>query len=150
MCAIWNQVYFIEHLYTIITVTIIKKKQMLLQVYYSHLQMCRFTPKVVVNQFDLLEMMTCPITNPITSPLAYPITTTFQPNPSPYNDSWLSWKVGVSKFSHFLDNGKPHNPEFPLNEEFWNVPNCLFWGIGSVSWFWDKFKYAGNVRLVSC
>ena len=58
-----------------------------LQVYYSHLQMCRFTPKFLVNQFDLLEMMTYPITNPITSPLAYPITTSFQPNPSPYNDS---------------------------------------------------------------
>ena len=117
---------------------------MLLLVYYNHL--CRFTPKVLVNQFDLLEMMTCPITNPITNP----ITTTFQLNPSLCDDSWLSSKVGVSIFSHFLNNEKPHNPKFPSNEEFWNVPNCLSWGIGPVSWFWDKFKYARNVRLVSC
>ena len=56
---------------------------MLLLVYYNHLHMCRFTPKVLVNQFDLLEMMTCPITNPITNL----ITTTFQLNPSPYDNS---------------------------------------------------------------
>ena len=124
---------FFEHLYTTITITIIiinklkkkKKKQVLLLVYYIHLHLCRFTPKVLVNQSGLLEMITCPRTNPITSPLAYPTTTTFQLNPSPNDDSCLGSKVSISIFPHFLDIGKPHNPEFPSNEEFSNVANCL-------------------------
>ena len=89
---------------------------MLLLVYYNHL--CRFTPKVLVNQFDLLEMMTCPITNPTSSPLPYAIITTFQLNASPKDDSWLGQKVGASIILHFLDKGNPHNLKFSLNEEF--------------------------------
>jgi hypothetical protein len=63
-------------------------------------------------------MTTCPIRSPITNPQAYPITTTFQLNPSPNDDSWLGVEVGVSLFSHFFNNGEPHNPKFPSKEEF--------------------------------
>jgi hypothetical protein len=94
--------------------------------------------------------MTCSIINPITNPQAYPITTTFQLNPSPNDDSLLGSKVGVSLFLHFFENGGPHNPKFPSKEEFSNVPNCPTWGIGPVSWLCERFKYARNVRLVSC
>ena len=74
----------------------------------------------------------------------------FQPSPSPNDDSCLISKVGISLFSHFSNNWKPHNPKFPSKDELWNVQNCPPCEIGSINWFWERFKYSRNVRLVSC
>ena len=115
-----------------------------------NLHLHKFTPKFLISQYVLLEVTRCSITIPITNPQAYPINTTFQPNPSPNDDSCLISKVGISLFSHFFDNWKPHNPKFPSKDELWNVQNCPPCGIGPISWFWERFKYFRNVRLVSC
>ena len=77
-----------------------------------HLHIRKFTPKVLTNQFDLLEVMTCPVT----SSQAYFITTTFQSNPSS-DDSCVISKVVASLVPHFIDKEKPHNPKLPSKEE---------------------------------
>ena len=120
-----------------------------LRVYSNYLCLHRFTLNFLTNQFGLFDMMTCPVTSPITNPQAYPITTTFQQNPSPNDDSCLISEFGISLFPHFFDNWKPHNPKFPSKEELWNVKNCRPCGIGPLNWFWERFRYSRNVRLVS-
>ena len=69
-----------------------------------NLYLRKFTPKFLTSQSVLLKVTTCPVSNPITNPQAYPITTTFQPNPSPNDDSCLISELGISLFPHFLDN----------------------------------------------
>ena len=56
----------------------------------------------------------------------------------------------ASSMLHFFDNGNLHNPKFSPYELFRNVPNCLLWGIGPISWFCERFKNAKNVKLVNC
>ena len=102
---------------------------------HIHLHLCRFTRKVLTNHPSLLETTTCPVTSPITNPQAYPITTVFQLNPSPNEDSWLGVEVGASLFTHFFNNGEPHDSKFPSKEEFGNVENCPPCGMGPITWF---------------
>ena len=87
------------------------------------------------------------------NPHPYPITTAFQPNPLVNIKSFFSWNIdggGRSLIIHFIVNGNPHNPMFPMYELFSNVLNYEPWGMGPVSRFCERFKISKNVRLVNC
>ena len=60
---------------------------------------------------------------------------------------WKWVECEGSRFSHFFNNGLPHNPEFPSNELVSNVSNCLPYGIGLVNWLCEMLK---DPRKVSC
>ena len=97
-----------------------------------NLHLHKFTPKFLISQYVLLEVTRCSITNPITNPQAYPI---------------KSWYLIIFTFLWQL---KATQSKVSLKRWTLKCPNYPPCEIGSINWFWERFKYSRNVRLVSC